>query len=395
MQLAPAPEIFLGPIVYTMSKTNVSMQRKNRKRRGNKKPKKTWVKKEDGIRIASAPQAISYSVRSNQARVKQSGMDRIRVRHREFIGGLTTGTNTAWSTVFEGQLNPGLKRSFPWLSTTALNYENYKVNNLVVEYIPSVATNIDGQISLLIDYDAADSRPPSEEAFKNSQNAVVTSVWKGVALRSTKEQLNKGMVTKFTRDESISSTADLKTYDIGTLYVFSQGVVANKRVGDLYISYDIELITPQLNALVRGGGSFQTVTSSSTAKNQPFANAKTIGSELVEVVDGNKLKFKEVGEYLMDLSSSGTILSNYDFGGSTANYNVFSGLVGAVNGNPNAGIINNMVVRVAEVGAVLQTIVGAATLGASQAYISKISKAQYDELLDHGYNVMGFPFVPN
>ena len=64
------------------------------------------------------------------------------VRHREFIGTVTSTTNFAvWRTL---SLNPGNKETFPWLSGIAKNFQEYKFKGLVFHYIPTSGNAVSG-----------------------------------------------------------------------------------------------------------------------------------------------------------------------------------------------------------------------------------------------------------
>ena len=63
------------------------------------------------------------------------------VSHREYLGdinGTTAFTNTTYP------LNPGVSQTFPWLSTIAASYQQYKFHGLIFEFRPLITDFVTG-----------------------------------------------------------------------------------------------------------------------------------------------------------------------------------------------------------------------------------------------------------
>ncbi len=189
--------------------------------------------------VGGRPQA-QYTTLSNGS---------VRVRHREFVGNIST-SNKSWNDIDNlaaFPLQPGDGTAFPWLSQMAANYEKWTANKINFTYEPFVATSTTGAVSLFIDYDANDSAPSNKAEMLNSEGAKRTPVWSNVTVQSKREYLNptsKMYVRVPTRD---SFDGNLRLTDIGTCFVAvtdADRSGGDFDVGEIWVDYDITLHIP-------------------------------------------------------------------------------------------------------------------------------------------------------
>ncbi len=170
------------------------------------------------------------------------GDGRIRVRHREYLA------DVAGSVAFAATgyaINPGLATSFPWLSNLAKNFESFLFRRLSFEFETQKSTATSGTVMLAIDFDAADAAPTTKTALMTYHNAVRSAAWAECQYRSDGADLRKFGVQRYIRTAALAANLDIKTYDVGNLYVATQGEADTTAIGELYVVYDVELITPQ------------------------------------------------------------------------------------------------------------------------------------------------------
>ena len=93
--------------------------------------------------------------------VPSFGDDSIRVRKREFVCNVDSLSTLFTNSTFP--INPGLEQSFPWLSSIAKNYEQYRFNGLIYQFVSTSSDAIAsttalglGQVILATDYSAVD-----------------------------------------------------------------------------------------------------------------------------------------------------------------------------------------------------------------------------------------------
>jgi len=129
--------------------------------------------------------------------------------------------------------------------------------------------------------------------------------------------------------------SDLKTYDAGTFQLCTQGQADASIIGELWVRYTVELITPKINAVagqnllgvhIIGGGAFNS--------SNPLGSSPSIveGSNISVVVTGNTVFFNGAGRYMFVYSVAGTGLSGPSFTGSATTVlvsTVVAGLSGA------------------------------------------------------------------
>lgn len=174
----------------------------------------------------------------------------VRLTHKEYLQDITA-TNAFSNQSFS--INAGLSGTFPFLSALAQNYEKYIIHGLCFTFISNSANALNstntalGSIIMACDYNALDS------SFQTKQDALATTFSvsgkpsDNLTLAVECDPKIVGEVKKFVRSGSISgvSNASLNNYDWGNFQIMSQGQQATSIVGELHVSYDIELIFPQ------------------------------------------------------------------------------------------------------------------------------------------------------
>jgi hypothetical protein len=173
---------------------------------------------------------------------KSNGDGRIVVRHREYVGEVTG--QTAF-TVVSYSVNPGLAATFPWLSTVAQNYESYRFRRLCFDFETAVSTATSGSIQMAFDYDAADSAPSTKAILMAYHNAVRSPAWGECCCTADSSDLNKFGTQRFIRSSALAANQDVKTYDVANFHLAVSGFAGATVSGELYVDYEVELITPQ------------------------------------------------------------------------------------------------------------------------------------------------------
>nr|UJQ92838.1 MAG: hypothetical protein [Narnaviridae sp.] len=178
-----------------------------------------------------APVAIN---RSYQQRASNQS---IRIKETERIG--TVQGSSSFAVVGNFPLNPGLPASFPWLSATASQYEKYRVHKIVYRYKNLKGTASDGNILMAFDFDSLDAPPSSAIQMTQYTRCTDGSPWRifEMVVPTSGQEL-------YTRS-GIPAGSDLKTYDMGRLFVAAEGCADGSAHGYLEVEYDIELLKKQ------------------------------------------------------------------------------------------------------------------------------------------------------
>jgi len=198
-------------------------------------------KRQNGLSVSSAPQSYSARVETLMPKITRTARS-MRIAHRELVLSSVAGS-TGFTVQNSLALNPGLTTTFPWLAPQAQQWEMYKVHRLRAEWIPIASTGTAGDVYLSPNYDASDPQPTTEVQAANNVNAVVDSVWKVLSCDLDPSSMMGLGPRKYVRPCAVAG--DIKTFDIGKLFVCSNNEANTNTVGKLYLSYDFEFFTPQ------------------------------------------------------------------------------------------------------------------------------------------------------
>jgi hypothetical protein len=174
--------------------------------------------------------------------------DSVIVRHREFMGNIQSTTGFASVSI---PMNPGLQSSFPWLSKTAQNYQEYKILGMVVEYLPLISEVASNELSLGVVVLAAQYRSdlpnyPSVAMAMESEFAVSTKPNASACLAIECDPALSPYKAWYIRtNPRMLGNADVKTFDFVDVNVLTEGFqTAGQIAGQLWVSYEIELMHP-------------------------------------------------------------------------------------------------------------------------------------------------------
>jgi len=256
----------------------------------------------------AAAAAYSRGQKSSEPRFLSRTARGTRIVHRELVASVTGSSSFTVQVALA--LNPGISATFPWLSTQAVGWEQYKFHKLKFCYYTRTATSTPGSMMLVPDYDAADSAPLSEQIASSYRDVVEEVPWTvefscdldPVAMM---EPGNR----KYIRTAALASNLDIKTYDGGNFFVCTtDGTAVNW--GKLWVEYDVEFFVPQLppsgavvyDNVITGAGTI--------SKTAYFGTAPTSTGSGSSSALGMTVTFQKVGYFLVTLYLTGTGVVN-------------------------------------------------------------------------------------
>jgi len=179
----------------------------------------------------------------------------VRIRHKEYIADIFSPATPANFVSQTFSLNPGLAGVFPWLSQTAANYDEYEFKGLIFTYNPVISDSSNsgamGTVIVATQYNAANSAFASKQQmleYSGSVSArICDTIVHGVECDPRK---HGGSAIEYVRAGAVPSGQDVKTYDLGLFQISTSGVSsgsfpAGTQLGELWVSYDIELRKPK------------------------------------------------------------------------------------------------------------------------------------------------------
>lgn len=251
----------------------------NRPQRSQKPKKKQPKKKAVGTYASLRNQQDSFQVslpvvkttvrRTSRPNIQSRANGDILVRHRELYMDVIGVTSYPGTILPGGRINPGRQTMFPWLSRVAQNYESFRFNKLAFTFESASSYVMGGTFAMAIEYDTRDDPPESKVQLLAYRGSVRCNPAVSCTMTAASEDLGKRK--SYFVAESIPVGADPALYDVGLLYQFIGGTATNSPIGELYVEYEVQLLTPQLNRPSVGGahGGVWTGTSNSAPFSTP------------------------------------------------------------------------------------------------------------------------------
>lgn len=175
----------------------------------------------------------------------------VRIKHREFLGNIN-GSILFNNTSFN--INPGLSATFPWLYTTAMSFEQYKINGMIVEFVSTCGdaiastNNTLGTVCLSTDYNVVNDDFDSMAKCQNSMWSSTGKPSKNIVMPIECDGKLNVLERLFIRDNQLSlSNSDLRLYDHCKINIATEGMQVATQIGQIWISYDISFYKPVLH----------------------------------------------------------------------------------------------------------------------------------------------------
>jgi hypothetical protein len=170
-----------------------------------------------------------------------------RIAHRENIGMLSM---TAGFGVAKYPIDPVSTFMFPWLRKITPNFQKWKLLGMVFEYVPMSATAISGgtpavgTIAMSIEYDVEiDSfLPASMQNVLNSQGAVSGRPFDQIVCAVECDPEYTPLNPLYIMHPQ-TTHSDYHFYAFANLIVATQGPAAYDNCGQLWVTYDLQLIS--------------------------------------------------------------------------------------------------------------------------------------------------------
>lgn len=176
------------------------------------------------------------------------------IRHREYVGDIAPSVNFQNLTFV---INPGNQATFPWLSTIATSFEQYRIRGMIFEFLSTSAeavlstganTSL-GTVILATEYNALQTGFTSKSQMLNHENAVQVKASNSVIHVIETSKYQSPITNLYVRDvnDFNAVNADPRLFDMGIFQLATQGMQGTEgNIGGLWVSYEIELLKPQV-----------------------------------------------------------------------------------------------------------------------------------------------------
>ena len=255
------------------------------------------------------------------------------ITNREYIGDIFTSATGAFD-ITSYKIQPGLASTFPWLSTLAQNYEQYKIHGMIFEFKSTLGDNSGvqnvGTVIMGTEYNVSTADYANKQVMENSEFAQsaksVASQIHGIECASREQPMKMLYVrTGKLPAANISAGDNLKWYDFANFQIATTGFPAIvQNIGELWVSYQIEFFKPQIPANI--GGAVQSLHVSRTVASA----AAYLGTTLNYVAGSLSAVFPNNNSITISgfyISNSYMLIVNWD-GAAAATSNVTVAITG-------------------------------------------------------------------
>lgn len=206
------------------------------------------------------------------------------IRFQEFLGDvITSGTAGAFATNTY-LINAANRRTFPWLSQVAQNYEQFCVEGIIFEFRSTSASALNstntalGSVIMATQYDVADEDFASKSEMLNYEYSnsckpsdCMVHMIECAPKQTTVEELYCNW------DLNDPSGTDPRLYNLGRFTIATVGFQGTSvNIGELHVTYQIRLLKPKLFASL-GSSSLYKVYSTGNVSVNTYSNTNPLG----------------------------------------------------------------------------------------------------------------------
>jgi hypothetical protein len=205
----------------------------------------------NGITTVTAPAANGAFVKTLAPKIQSGRNGSITIQHREFLSDVITAESNTFDIAFMAQINPGNKVMFPWLSGRAIGFESYNFRSLRFIYEMQSGSQTPGTVMMAVDFDCVDPPPSSKQQMMAYKGATRSPPWFAQVLDCARPDLHKSKSYYVLKTQEAPVNTDAKTYFVGQFFCATQVEVTADPVpvGELYVEYEVDLYTPQLDQI--------------------------------------------------------------------------------------------------------------------------------------------------
>lgn len=183
-----------------------------------------------------------------------SGGKSVVIRHREYLNDVISSATPGAFKLDNYYLNPGDRKTFPWLSQIADSFEHYRIRGMLFEFRTMSADALNstntalGQVIMSTQYNAALPNFNNKYEMENYEFGCSTKPSSSLIhpIECAKSQSVLGDL--YVRPTiGVPTGEDRRLYDFGNFMIATNGLqAASVNVGELWMTYEIELFKPKV-----------------------------------------------------------------------------------------------------------------------------------------------------
>lgn len=175
------------------------------------------------------------------------------VRHREYLQDISA---TIAFTISNFSLNPGIISTFPWLSSIAQHFEQYRFRGVLFEFktlssdtvLSSATSSALGSVIMATQYNALSPAFPDKFTMENYEFANSSKPSNSFIHPVECKRGQTSISELYVRGEAAPANSDIRLYDMGVFSIATVGMQAASGVaGELWVTYELELYKPKIS----------------------------------------------------------------------------------------------------------------------------------------------------
>jgi hypothetical protein len=201
---------------------------------------------------------VTYNTVAGKGGPPSFGEGNTIVTHREYVMDVFGSTGFS-STSFT--INPANGSFLPWLCREATNYEEYKFHGLVFTFKSNSATSIASTNTALGTVIAATQYNPNDVPFSSKMEMenhyfCTSAKPSETFLHAVECKPDRTVIPQLyvAQPSTAGAVIDLRLTNFATFTLATVGMQAASNIGELWVTYQIELIKPRLFPLLCGSG---------------------------------------------------------------------------------------------------------------------------------------------
>lgn len=173
------------------------------------------------------------------------------ITFKEYIGDVISSATANTFNVDSFQIKPTDSKTFPWLSQIASNYQEWQAHGIVFEFksssgdaLNSTNTSL-GSVLMATNYNAAMDEWDNRSAMENTEYA--NSIKPSESCIHAIESARSASVISNLYTNDADGHSDIRLSSLGKFQISTSGFQGTSvNCGSLYVSYQIELLKPQV-----------------------------------------------------------------------------------------------------------------------------------------------------
>jgi len=255
---------------------------------------------------------VVQDMTASQVPTMHSGKESIRFRHREFLGDLYSPSVATNFQITTYNINPGSTGTFPFLSPIAQQFQEYKFHGLAYEYKSTSAVAIGtantigmGTVSMAAQYRATAPTFTSKIQMMNEMWSVDGRPSDCFMLPIECNPAEAPLDTLYVRNTSLTTLDDTKFFDLAKFSIAMQGIpVTNQVIGELWVTYDVELFKPVATELLASGSLLFEATTAGAVSATPFLGTAAATDNFPFIIGSSSPVFNSTTGYLAPVAST-------------------------------------------------------------------------------------------